>query len=154
MAATSLAPATAGSTTAAARGRAHGPVLHPRLVAVVTALGCAAHLWLAASSHHEVWLAVLMVVLAAVCLPCAVHIWRYSRVGALHQVAGAAAVMAALHASLLLGSGGAGHSHTGVPPSSAAHADGAGGLLLVIALELVTALLAASLVARLRRLPA
>lgn len=153
MAATSLAPVRAGSTTAAGRGRARGPVLHRRLCALVTAASCAAHLWLAASGHHGTWPAVLMVVLAAVCLPCAVHIWRYSRVGALHQVAGAASAMAGLHAFLLLGSGGAGHSHAGVPPSSAAHADGAGGLLLVIALELATALLAASLVARLRRLP-
>ena len=153
MAATSLAPATAGSTTSAGRRRAKGPVLHPRLVAVVTALCCVAHLWLAASGHHEAWFAVLMVVPAAVCLPCAVHIWRSSRVGALHQVAGAAAAMAGLHAFLLLGSRGAGHSHAGGPPSSAAHADGAG-LLLVIALELGTALLAATLVARLRRLPA
>lgn len=122
-------------------------------MAVVTVLCCAAHLWLAASGHHGAWLTVLMVVLAAACLPCAVHIWRYSRVGALHQVAGAAAAMAGLHAFLLLGSGSAGHSHAHVPASSAAHADAAGGLLLVIALELVTALLAASLVARLRRLP-
>jgi hypothetical protein len=150
VAATSLAPVTAGSPTAAGRGRAKGPVLHPRLVAVVTTLCCVAHLWLAASGHHDAWLAALMVAIVAVCLPCAVHIWRYSKVGALHQVAGAAAAMAGLHTFMLLGAGGAGHSHAGTPPSSAAHADGAGGLLLVIALELGTALLAASLVARLR----
>ncbi|MGN8129979.1 hypothetical protein [Paenarthrobacter sp. 22069] len=154
MAATSLAPVSPGRTTAAGRVRANGPVLHPRLVAVATALCCVAHLGLAASGHHDAWLAVLMVALAAVCVPCAVHIWRYSRLGALHQVTGAAAAMAGLHAVLLLGSGGAGHSHAGAPPSSAAHGDGAGGLLLVIALELVTALLAATLVARLRRLAA
>ncbi|BCW77387.1 hypothetical protein [Arthrobacter sp. NicSoilB11] len=153
-----MAPATdllapAGSTTAAGRAGARGPVLHPRLVAVVTAVCCAAHLWLAAAGRHGVWLSVLMLALAAICMPCAVHIWRHSRVGALHQVTAAAVAMAAVHAFLLLAAGGAGHAHAGAPPSSVAPADGAAELLLVIALELATALLAAALVARLRRVP-
>ena len=151
MAATSLAPAPAGSSTAAVHVRARGPVLHSRLVAVVTAFSCGTHAWLAASGHHDAWLSILMLALAAVCIPCAVHIWRHSRPGALRQVTVAAVAMAAVHAALLLGAGGGSHAHTGGPPSSAAHADGAGGLLLVIAMELATALLAATLVARLRR---
>ena len=158
MAATSPVPGlpdgTATRTTAAGRGRANGPVLHRRLVAVVTAVSCAAHLWLAASGHHGAWLGVLMVALAAVCLPCTVHVWRHSRVGALNQVTVAAVGMAVLHAGLLLGAGGAGHAHGAQPPSSAVAASGGTQLLLVIALELATALLAATLVARLRRLPA
>jgi hypothetical protein len=92
-----------------------------------------------------------MVALAAVCLPCTVHIWRHCRLGALHQVTGAAVAMAALHTVLLLG-GGAGHVHGGVPPASAAAESGGTQLLLVIALELASALLAATLVARLRHL--
>ena len=150
MAATSPSAAPATRTTAAGRVRANGPVLHPRLVAVVTAVSCAAHLWVALSGHHGVWVSVLMLVLAAVCVPCAVHIWWRSRVAALHQVTAAAVAMAALHALLLLG-GGAGHAHGGAPASSAAHSGGPQ-LLLLIALELATALLAATLVARLRRL--
>ena len=152
--ATSFAPVRAGSTTAAGGPGAKGQVLHSRLVAVVTSAGCAAHLWLAAAGRHGVWLSMLMLALAAVCLPCAVHIWRHSRVGALHQVTVAAVAMAALHAFLLLGAGGAGHAHAGAPPSSFANANDAPELLLVIALELITALLAASLVSRLRRVPA
>ena len=151
MAATSLAAATAGSTTAAGRVRANGPVLHHRLVAVVTALSCTAHLWVALSRHHGAWVSVLMLALAAVCLPCAVHTWRRSGPAALHQVTAAAVAMAVLHAVLLLGGGGAGHAHGGAPPSSVADSGGPQ-LLLLIALELATALLAATLVARLRRL--
>lgn len=150
MAATSVAAATAESTTAAGRVRANRPVLHPRLVAVVTAVSCGAHLWLAVSGSHGLWVGLLMVALATVCVPCTVHIWRHCRPGALHQVTVAAVAMAALHAVLLLG-GGAGHVHGAAPPSSAAADSGGTQLLLVIALELATALLAATLVARLRR---
>jgi hypothetical protein len=147
-------PAGAGKrTTAAGCGRAGGSVLHPRLVAVVTAVSCVVHLWVAAVGHHGVWLGVLMVALTAVCVPCTVHIWRHSRVGALHQVIVSALLMVALHTVVLLGAGGAGHAHGGRPASSAAHATGSTQLLLVIGLELATALLAATLVARLRHLP-
>lgn len=135
----------------AGRVRTSGPVLHPRICAALTAISCAVHLWLAASGHHEAWVGVLMIALAAVCVPCTIHIWRHSRVGALHQVTGSALAMVALHAVLLLGAGGAGHAHGGRSPSGAVDATGAAQLLLVIGLELTTALLAATLVARLRR---
>ncbi|NUP59341.1 MAG: hypothetical protein HOQ06_07670 [Pseudarthrobacter sp.] len=137
--------------TAAEGVRAKGPFLHRRLCAVVTAVSCAAHLLLAVSGHHAAWLGVLMAALVAVCVPCTVHIWRHSRVGALHRVSAAALAMAAVHAVLLLGAGGAGHAHGGAPASSAVADSGGTQLLLVIALELATALLAATLVARLRR---
>lgn len=148
--ATSLAAAAGKRTTAAGRARAGAPVLHPRLVAVVTAGSCVVHLWVAAAGHPGAWLGVLMVALAAVCVPCTVHIWRHSRVGALHQVTLSALLMVGLHTALLLGAGGAGHAHGGRPASSAAQAAGSTQLLLVIGLELATALLAATLVARLR----
>ncbi|WP_284990612.1 hypothetical protein [Arthrobacter sp. efr-133-TYG-120] len=134
----------------AGRRRSAGPVLHPRICAALTAVSCLVHVWLAAAGHHDAWLGVLMIALAAVCVPCAVHIWRNSRVGALHQVTLAALAMVALHTVLLLGAGGGGHHHGGVPASSAVDTSGAAGLLLVICLEITTALLAATLVARLR----
>ncbi|MCF3138379.1 hypothetical protein LRQ04_03820 [Paenarthrobacter sp. AR 02] len=130
------------------------PVLHARACAVLTALSCAVHLGLAASGHHDAWLGILMVALAAVCIPCTVHIWRHSRVGALHQVIGTALAMVALHAVLLLGAGGSGHAHGGRPASNVVDTSGAAQLLLVIGLEITTALLAATLVARLRRVRA
>lgn len=92
-----------------------------------------------------------MIGLAAVCIPCTIHIWRHSRVGALHQVTTSALAMVGLHAFLLLGAGGSGHAHAGGPASNAVDTSGAAGLLLVIGLEITTALLAATLVARLRR---
>lgn len=137
-------------TTTAGRVRAAGPVLHPRLCAAVTTVSCVVHLWVAVRGHHGPWLTVLMVAVAAVCVPCAVHIWRHSMVGALHQVTASAVAMAALHAVLLLGAGGAGHAHGGGPASYPADTSGDAQLLLVIALEMTTALLAATLVARLR----
>lgn len=137
--------------------RASGPVLHPRMCAALTAVSCLVHLWLAASGHHDAWLGILMIGLAAVCVPCTVHIWRHSRVGALHQVTMSAVAMVGLHAVLLFGAGGAGHAHGGRPSSNVGDtsgtvvSSGSAGLLLVIGLEITTALLAATLVARLRR---
>ncbi|MET3905387.1 hypothetical protein [Paenarthrobacter sp. 4246] len=138
-------------TTTAGRVRGSGPVLHPRICAALTAVSCLVHLWLAGAGHHQAWLGILMIGLAAVCIPCTVHIWRHSKVGALHQVTISALAMVGLHAVLLLGAGGSGHAHGGGPSSNVGDTSGAVGLLLVIGLEITTALLAATLVARLRR---
>ncbi|MGK3957574.1 hypothetical protein ACLKOZ_15445 [Arthrobacter sp. R4] len=116
----------------------------------MTAASCVVHLWLAASGHHGFWVGILMIALAAVCVPCTVHIWLYSRVGALHQVALAALAMVALHAALLFGAGGAKHSHGSGEKIGTADASGGTELLLIIGLEILTAMLAATLIARLR----
>jgi hypothetical protein len=127
-------------------------VLHPRICAAVTAASCLTHLGLAAGNQHGTWLNVLMLAMVAVCLPCAVHIWRHGRVTAVRQVMAAALAMTGVHAVLLLGagSGGAGHIHQGAAAAAGAAPAGSGALLAVIALEVTTALLAATLLARLR----
>ena len=132
-------------------GRSAGPTLHARMCAAVTAGSCLFHVWLVVENQHALWLNALMVAMVAVCLPCSVHIWRHLRVGALQRVMASALAMALLHAVLFLGAGAAGHNHA---PSAAA-VTGPGGhpavmSLGVIGLELTTALLAATLVARLR----
>lgn len=159
-------------------GRAPGPVpgtsncsfsigrrvLHSRAVSLVTAASCAVHLWLAVGNHHGPWLGAVMLAMVGVCLPCAVHLWRGSREKALRQVMGCALAMTALHAVLLLGGsafsrGGApGHTHAGAAlgmdfAGSGALGSGAGGLLAVVVLEITTAFLAATLLARLRSVP-
>ncbi|WP_258064522.1 hypothetical protein [Arthrobacter sp. ZGTC131] len=152
------------------RGRAAGPVLRPgpivhsrlvhsRVVAAATAASCLVHLWLVTGSHHGLWLNVLMLAMVGVCLPCAFHIWRDGRAGSLRQVMACGLAMTVLHAALLLGgaAGGAaaGHSHgTALPAAGAgwsAAGSASGGLLAIVALEITTALLAATLLARLRR---
>jgi Kef-type K+ transport system membrane component KefB len=136
-----------------------GAVLHSRICAAVTAASCLMHLGLAAGNQHGTWLNLLMLAMVAVCLPCAVHIWRHGRARALRQVMAAALAMTAVHAVLLLGtgSGGGGHGHHGPAAATAAAAGaapaGSGALLAVIALEMTTALLAATLLARLRAQP-
>ena len=136
------------------RARISGPVLHPRLCAVVVAASSAVHVWFAIQHQHGPWLGALMLALAAVCLPCALHIWRHSKVSALRRVMACAVSMVVFHGLLLLGAGGSGHAHGAAPPSNAIGASSSGGLLLVGALEIATALLAATLVARLRSVPA
>lgn len=142
-------------------GRAAGPMVHSRMCAAVTAGSCLLHLWLVAGNQHALWLNLSMLAMVAVCLPCSVHIWRHVRVRALHRVMASALAMALLHAVLLLAAGPASHSH-GTAAAAAGTAAGtaavagtasssAAASLGVIALEITTALLAATLVARLRR---
>ena len=145
-----------GTVSASVAGgvpRRAGVVFHSRISAAVTAASCLTHVWLAAGNQHGTWLNLLMLAMVAVCLPCAVHIWRHGRTRALRQVMAAALAMTAVHAVLLLGAGpgGAGHGHLGSAAAAAASAPaGSGALLAVIALEITTALLAATLLARLR----
>lgn len=137
---------------AAGRVRNAGLVLHSRLCAIITAASCLAHLALAVENHHGAWLNVLMLALAAVCVPCALHIWRHGRITALQRVMASALLMVVVHTALLLGSGAFGHNHSAATTalSEAPDASGAAGLLAVIGMEITTALLAATLVARLR----
>lgn len=145
-----LAAGRVGFTDSTRTNQANRPVLHPRICAAVTAASCFAHLWLAVVGHHGAWLNVLMVALAAVCLPCALHIWRHGHVRSLHKVTASAVAMVAVHAVLLIGAGHGGHVHGSSTAAAPADSSGAAGLLAVIALELTTAILAATLVARLR----
>jgi hypothetical protein len=132
-------------------------VVHSRVVAAATAASCLGHLCLVAGSHHGLWLNLLMLAMVGVCLPCAVHIWRDGRAGSLQQVMACGLAMAVLHAALLLGgasagSGAGGHSHGAAAlPAAGAAGSAAEGLLAIVALEITTALLAATLLARLRR---
>lgn len=123
----------------------------------MTAASCLAHLWLVAGNQHGTWLNVLMLAMVAVCLPCAVHIWGHGRVSSLRQIMASAVAMAGVHAALLLGVGSgaraAAHVHHAagtVANEAAGAASGAVALLAIIALEMTTALLAATLLARLR----
>lgn len=132
-------------------GRPAGPTLHARLCAAVTAGSCLFHVWLVAENHHPLWLNALMVSMVAVCLPCTVHIWRHPRVGDLQRVMAGALAMAVLHAVLFLGAGAAGHNHAPSAPALTGPGGHSAAMSLgVIGLELTTALLAATLVARLR----
>jgi hypothetical protein len=132
------------------RGRASGPVLHRGFCALVTAASCLVHVWLAVSGQHGPWLGLLMLVLAAVCVPCAVHIWRHSNVGALQRVMVCALSMVALHAMLLVGGITEGHTHVAHHGDHGSTSNQAGTLLAIVGLELMTGLLAATLLARLR----
>ncbi|GAA1273901.1 hypothetical protein GCM10009589_30170 [Arthrobacter pascens] len=128
-----------------------GSTLHSRACAVVTAASCLAHVWLAAGNHHAAWLNGLMLAMVAVCLPCALHLWRSSNVAALRRIMASGVGMAAVHTFLLLASGRSAHSHAaGGPAAGGPDSSAAATLLVIIALELTTALLASALVARLR----
>ena len=136
---------------------------HSWTCAAATAASCLLHLWLVAENQHGMWLNVLMLAMVAVCLPCVVHIWRHRSDGdlrlasAVRRVMASALAMTGVHAVLLLGggAGGLGHHHGAAAGAVAGAApSGSGALLGVIALEITTALFAATLLARLRAQPA
>ncbi|WP_350224973.1 hypothetical protein [Arthrobacter sp. efr-133-TYG-120] len=135
--------------TTAGRVRSAGPVLHPRVCAAVTSVSCLVQLWVAVSGWHGVWMGLLMLVLAAVCVPCAVHIWQHSNVGALQLVMACALAMVVLHGMLLVGGITEGPRHVTHHVGQGSADTQAGTLLAVVGLELMTGLLAATLLARL-----
>src|SRR5919107_4776785 len=77
-------PATAEAAVMALMGRARasGPVpytgfrVHTRLCAAVTAASSLVHLGSVLENQHGPLLNAVMVAMAAVCLPCAVHVWN------------------------------------------------------------------------------
>ena len=144
-------------TVAGGVDRRAGLGLHSRICAAVTAASCLLHVWLVAGNQHGLWLNVLMLAMVAVCLPCALHIWRHGQVRALRRVTASALAMTAVHALLLLGAGAGDHIHheTAAAPAAAGAAfSSAGALLAIIAVEVTTAMLAATLLARHRARPA
>lgn len=151
-----LATNPAGAATArkllTTKGRVQStvPVLHPRVCAAVTSVSCLVHVLVAASGRHGALLGLLMLVLAALCVPCAVHIWRHSKVGALQRVMVCALAMVALHGMLLVGGTTEGHTHVTHHGDQGSTSSQAGTLLAIVGLELMTGLLAATLLARLR----
>lgn len=126
-------------------------MVHSRLCAAVTAASCLVHLWLAVENHHALWLNMVMLGMVAVCLPCSLHIWRHGRVSALYKVMASALAMTVLHAFLLLAAGPSGHSHaTSAQAVVGTATSAAAASLAIIGVEITTALVAATLVARLR----
>ncbi|WP_267545839.1 hypothetical protein [Arthrobacter sp. H14-L1] len=93
------------------------------------------------------WESGLMLLMSAVCFPCAVAVWRSAHVRAVHLLFAMALIMVAVHAALLLVPVSmAGHQHGTMVPivtrmtGTASHS---AAMLGVIALELGVAMLAA-----------
>lgn len=131
--------------------------MHARVCAAVALISAAAHVWMGWEHRAVPWQGVVMLAMAAACLPCAVGLWRSTRGEAVATVRPArvlmamAAVMAAVHAVLLLApsvlGGSSGHHHGAGPGQGSGPApDGAAMMLALIAVELVVAMLAATLI--------
>lgn len=134
-----------------------GPGLHPRVCAAGAAASAAIHVVMA--GQHAGLMAAGMLLMALVCLPCVLPLWRSGSVGAARMMMGGALGMVAIHAVLLLApaggapggaAGAAGHRHGGlvVAAAPAAGADAAVSMLALIGWELAAAMLAATWVRR------
>ena len=107
------------------------------------------------AGQHAGLMAAGMLLMALVCLPCVLPLWRSGSVGAARMMMGGALGMVAIHAVLLLApaggaAGAAGHRHGGlvVAAAPAAGADAAVSMLALIGWELAAAMLAATWVRR------
>ena len=136
---------------------AAGPGLHARACAGAALVSVGLHLLMA--GQHAGWAAVPMLVMALLCLPCVLPLWRDGSVGAARMMMGSALAMVAVHAVLLLypsgGSAGmAGHRHGSMPMDvSAGAAASTFSMLALIGWELMAALAAATWLRR-RTFPA
>jgi hypothetical protein len=88
-------------------------VLLARLCAVVAFVSIAAHLWMAWQHLDTPWQSVLMLLMAAFCLPCALKTWRLGGARPARMLMFAALAMAAFHTLLLTGAGSHAGSHAG-----------------------------------------
>jgi hypothetical protein len=141
-----------------------------RLCAVIAFISIAAHLGMAWQHLHTPWQSLLMLAMAAFCLPCALKTWRHGGADPARMLMFAALAMAAFHTLLLTGTGShaGGHAGHGSAAGSTAIAAGPAGtvagsasataglphtemMLGVILLELAAALSAAIYLHRLRQ---
>lgn len=126
-----------------------------RWAAAATAAGAGAHLAMVPGGG---WMAALGLGMAAVCLPCAWHLWRAPSLQAARTVIGMSLAMVALHAALILGAGPAAHdgahSHAAHAAHAASTAEAASGhtgaMLAAVAIDLLAAFAAAAWVRRQR----
>ncbi|HXF03045.1 MAG TPA: hypothetical protein VN601_08650 [Arthrobacter sp.] len=84
-----------------------------RLCAVVAFTSIAAHLWMAWQHLDTPWQSLLMLAMAAFCLPCALKTWRHGGSGPARMLMFAALAMVAFHTLLLTGVGSHGAGHAG-----------------------------------------
>lgn len=118
-----------------------------RAVAVVSAAGGLGHLALAGTS----W---VFAVMTALCLPCAVHLWRHHTRRAWAMAAFGAVGMVAAHVAFVVHSpGGASHHHFVAPAALSPHSAHLVLLTAIEALVVAGALWAAPSPSRLTRRP-
>ncbi|EMY33865.1 hypothetical protein D477_012655 [Arthrobacter crystallopoietes BAB-32] len=110
-----------------------------------------AHTWMAWLHWGSWWEAGLMAVMAVSCLPCALPLWRSGCTGAARMLMGMALAMAGFHLLLVLqpvASGTHSHHAPAVQTAPPGPPDMAGAMLAIIALELASAMMAATWIRR------
>jgi hypothetical protein len=128
---------------AGAHRRAGLPV---RLCAIVALASVGAHLWMSWEHRAMPWECALMLLMAAVCLPCAAAVWHRGHERAVRLIFVMSLAMVAVHAVPLLWPGSMAGAHHGAPGPMASNVGShpqPAAMLGMVALELAVALLAA-----------
>lgn len=124
---------------------------HSRSCAAALSAGIIAHIWMLMIGSHGVWMTIAALVTLAVCIPCVPGMWKRPTIQSATKLMTMAMAMALFHAVLLiLPSQSARHLH---PASSAGHQidTASTAMLLIIAIEVFTAFLIATVLSAHRR---
>lgn len=124
---------------------------HSRSCLAALSMGIAAHTWMLVTGTHGVWMTIAAPAMLAVCVPCVPGMWKGPTMQSAKRLMVMAMGMALFHAvMLILPSQSAGHAHGA---ASAGHqVDMAtASMLLIIAVELLTAFLLATVLSAHRR---
>lgn len=130
-------------------------LLLPRLAAAAAGAGAVSHVFMLSTHSTPVGVA-LAVLMATVCVPCAVSLWRRADPRSARMLMVMSLIMVAIHGFMLTGSFTGAASHAGHAAADASHdsagtaVDGALSMMAVMVCDYIAAALAALWLSRLR----
>lgn len=127
---------------------------HSRSCAAALSMGIIAHVWMLTTGSHGVWMTVAALVMLAVCVPCVPGMWMRPTARSAKKLMVMAMAVALFHTILILmpswSAGPAGHIHGSAGPGQPVDASTTS-MLVIIAIEIATAFLIATVLYAHRR---
>lgn len=127
---------------------------HSRSCVAALSMGIIAHAWMLTTGSHGVWMTVAALAMLIVCVPCVPGMWMRPTARSAKKLMVMAMAMALFHAILIVmpsrTPGATGHMHGTAGPNQQMNS-GTTSMLVIIAIEIVTAFLIATVLNAHRR---